>query len=90
MTFVDGGVQALQVLEREPFDVVVSDMRMPGMDGVALLREVHRRYPETVRLVLSGYADPTSVSSVMEVAHRYLMKPCDPADLVEAIDLAAA
>ena len=54
MTFAPERPAALEALEREPFDVVVSDMRMPGMDGAELSREVQRIQPTTVRIVLSG------------------------------------
>ena len=53
--------RALEILEREAFDAVVTDMRMPGMDGAELLDEVKRRHPHVVRIVLSGQADQASV-----------------------------
>ncbi|MEO5864400.1 MAG: response regulator, partial [Nitrospiraceae bacterium] len=53
MTFVSSGAEALKALEQAPFDVVVSDMRMPEMDGAQLLNEVQQRYPQIVRIVLS-------------------------------------
>jgi DNA-binding NtrC family response regulator len=86
MTFVGNGASALDVLERESFNVVVSDMRMPGMDGAALLREVQRLYPAVYRVVLSGYAEPEATSRVMQVAQQFLAKPCDPSDLIGAIE----
>jgi DNA-binding NarL/FixJ family response regulator len=86
MTFVSSGKEALQAFQEEVFDVIVSDMRMPGMDGDVLLGEVHRLYPEVFCVVLSGYAEPGTASSVMRVAQRYLSKPCDPVQLVEAIE----
>ncbi|MEA2290412.1 MAG: hypothetical protein QOD55_2409, partial [Solirubrobacteraceae bacterium] len=57
MVFVDGGESALAELERDAYDVVVSDMRMPVMDGAELLSRVRRHQPHTVRIVLTGYAD---------------------------------
>ena len=57
MTFAPGGAAALEAMQSEPFDVVITDMQMPVMDGAALLREVHEQYPQTALLVLSGYAD---------------------------------
>jgi DNA-binding NtrC family response regulator len=86
MSFVEGGASALDLLQREPFDIVISDMRMPDMDGAALLREVQRLYPRTYRMVLSGYAEAEATSRVREVAQRFLSKPCDPADLILAIE----
>lgn len=83
--FVAGGIDALAALERQPADVIVSDMRMPGMDGWQLLGEVRNRYPSTVRLLLSGHADPASIMRSVNTAHQYLAKPCDSATLKAAI-----
>jgi HD-like signal output (HDOD) protein/CheY-like chemotaxis protein len=85
MEFVPSGAAALQSLAGVPADVVVSDMRMPGMDGWQLLAEVKRLYPQTVRLVLSGHADPSSVMRAVGTAQLYLAKPCESAALKAAI-----
>jgi putative nucleotidyltransferase with HDIG domain len=85
MRFATSGADALQVLAQEPADVVVSDMRMPGMDGAQLLAEVKRLYPETVRLILSGEAEPAMIIRVTSSAHQYLSKPCDGPILQAAI-----
>jgi len=81
MTFVDSGQSALALLAAEPFDVIVSDMRMPGMNGAELLKEIQRLYPSMVRLVLSGHADRELVTQCVGVAHQYISKPCDPIQL---------
>lgn len=86
MEFANGGEDALRQLEArqaegQPFDVVVTDMRMPGMDGADLLREVARRRPETVRMVLSGQSEPERILRAVGRAHQYLSKPCDPETL---------
>ena len=86
MKFVVGGEAALQAVEEESFDVVVTDMRMPGIDGTTVLRDVERRHPDTYRMVLSGYAEAGATSTAMEVAQRFLAKPCDPAELIQAIE----
>ena len=85
MTFAANGPTALDELALEPYDAVVSDMRMPGMDGAELLREVQRAQPATVRIVLSGYAEIESVARAATVAHRFLSKPCDVDELVSVI-----
>jgi HD-like signal output (HDOD) protein len=77
MVFVLGASSALEEFEKAPFDVVVSDMRMPGMDGAALLHEVKRRWPATARIILSGHAEREAVVDVLPVAHQFLGKPCD-------------
>jgi HD-like signal output (HDOD) protein len=86
MTFALSGKAALEELEKAPFDVVVSDMRMPGMDGAELLREVKQRYPGTARVVLSGHADQEMVGRALAVAQQYLSKPCDGDQLRGVID----
>ncbi|MBR9805274.1 HDOD domain-containing protein, partial [bacterium] len=80
-----GGEEGLEFLEDEPYDVVVSDMRMPGMDGAAFLKKVYERYPETVRIVLSGHADDESSVKAGLVAHQWLDKPCSQDELVAAL-----
>jgi len=85
MTFVGSGAEALEALEREPHHVVVSDMRMPGMDGAQLLNEVLRRHPQIVRIVLSGYSDKELVMRAVGATHQYLSKPCEPEVLKQAV-----
>ena len=85
MTFFKSAPDLLARLEDEPYDVVVSDMRMPGMDGAALLDAVSKRFPATIRVILSGYADNESIFRTVGPAHAYLAKPCDPASLRQAI-----
>jgi len=75
MTFVDGGEAAIDVFERGPVDIVVSDLRMPGMDGGALLARVAQIKPDAVRIVLSGHAEPETIGRIAAVAHRILLKP---------------
>jgi HD-like signal output (HDOD) protein/CheY-like chemotaxis protein len=76
MEFAEGGAKALDLLARQPFDVVLTDMRMPGMDGAELLENVVRLYPGAVRIVLSGQCDRQSVLSCVGPAHQFLTKPC--------------
>jgi HD-like signal output (HDOD) protein len=81
MVFVEGGERALAAMAERRFDVVVTDMRMPVMNGAQLLTEIRKRYPMTVRLILSGHADQDLVSQCLGVAHQYISKPCDPDQL---------
>jgi putative nucleotidyltransferase with HDIG domain len=85
MEFVSSGAAALASLAKKSVDVIVSDMRMPGMDGWQLLAEVKNLYPQTVRLVLSGYADPESIMRSVGTAQIYLAKPCEIGALKAAI-----
>jgi DNA-binding NarL/FixJ family response regulator len=88
MTFAASGRAALEAMLDEPFDVVVTDMLMPDMDGAALLHEVHQLYPQTALLVLSGYSDASATLSASQLARQILRKPCEPAALIEAISSA--
>lgn len=79
-----GGAAGLQVLESEPIDLVISDMRMPEMSGTEFLQQVRQRWPDTVRLLLTGYSE---VSSIIEAInrgeiYRYISKPWDDNDIV--------
>ncbi|WP_028575961.1 response regulator [Desulfomicrobium escambiense] len=88
MTFALGGRAALDALAQSPHDVVVSDMRMPGMDGAELLKTIQYRNPEMARIILSGYSDREGVLKNICLAHQYLSKPCRTQDLVQAINKA--
>ena len=88
--YAAGGEEALAMLEREPFDVIVTDMRMPGMDGAMLLGEVTRRYPDVLRMVLSGQSDLESVVKSAGAAHQYLTKPCSVQVLRDAVNRTVA
>jgi putative nucleotidyltransferase with HDIG domain len=88
--YAAGGEEALAMLEREPFDVIVTDMRMPGIDGAMLLGEVTRRYPDVLRMVLSGQSDLESVVKSAGAAHQYLTKPCSIQVLRDAVNRTVA
>jgi len=90
MEFLSSGAQALARLSRGVVDVVVTDMRMPGMDGADLLKEVMRRHPGTVRILLSGQAEAQASLHCASLAHHYLTKPCEAAPLKAAIHRATA
>ena len=77
MTFVNSGEEALTILDNQTFDVVVSDMRMPGMNGAQLLSEVCRTHPGIGRIILSGQSDHEAILHSIGPTHRYLSKPCD-------------
>jgi HD-like signal output (HDOD) protein len=85
MRFESSGRAALEALTQEPADVIVSDMRMPNMDGSQLMSEVMRLHPGTVRLILSGQAEQESLVRATRTTHRYLSKPCDAATLKSSI-----
>jgi len=87
--FVQSGKDALALMAREPFDVVVSDMRMPDMNGAQLLNLVLRQYPRSVRIILSGYMELKDAMSCVGVAHQFLQKPCRLVDLRKCLQRVA-
>jgi HD-like signal output (HDOD) protein/CheY-like chemotaxis protein len=90
MQFALSGAAALKACEAQSFDVVISDMRMPGMDGATLLGHIRDRFPSTARIVLSGYSEADLAARVVPMAHRVLTKPCVPSELQKAIDSVCA
>ncbi len=90
MSFAESGPEALETLSRDRFDVIVTDMRMPGMDGAELLAKVSEEYPDMVRIVLSGHSKQEMIFKSVEAAHQYLAKPCDPEILKSAVQRACA
>jgi CheY-like chemotaxis protein len=86
MTFVESGEAAVEHLERAPVDVIVTDMRMPGMGGLGLLRHVRERFPAVRCLALSGYAELAAQDEAEGLVVRFLAKPCDSAVLRRAIE----
>ena len=85
MHFVDSADKALTELSSSPFDVIVSDMRMPGMDGSTLLAHVHDEHPKVVRIILTGHSELEATLRAMPVAHSFLTKPCRPSTLEEVV-----
>jgi len=85
MEFATSGQEALEILAKAPFDVVVTDMRMPGMDGAQLLNEVMKRDPNVVRIILSGQTDQDVFISSSRVMHQFLSKPCETETLKTTI-----
>lgn len=75
--FAGGADEALEVMAGGDFDVVVTDMRMPGKDGAALLEAVRERHPETARIILSGHAEQEMAIRSVAATHQFLAKPCD-------------
>lgn len=79
----EGGASALALLEEAPADLIVSDMRMPGMDGAQLLAQVRARWPDTIRILLTGYADMSSTVAAVNQGgiYRYVQKPWNDEEL---------
>ena len=80
-TFCNSGEEALDTMAKAPFDVLVSDMRMPGMDGAAVLAQAEKKFPSTARIILSGYSQYEAALRALPVCHRFLSKPLRADDL---------
>lgn len=89
MHFAESAADAWAILEENPIDIVVSDMRMPNVDGATFLAGVYERKPGTIRMVLSGFHDADSAVRAT-TAHRFLMKPIQSEDLISHVTSAMA
>jgi len=85
MAFAASAAEALRLMSSGPFDVLITDMRMPEMDGAQLLEVVQQQWPQTARIVLSGQSDPEALMRVFPTMHGFLAKPCSSAVLRSAI-----
>lgn len=86
MEFVEGGPAALRRIEQDSFHVIVTDMRMPMIDGAELLEKVRQISPATVRIMLSGHSEKTSIMRSVRPAHQYLAKPVEKDRLEEVLE----
>ena len=82
----DGGRAALDELERSPCDIIISDMRMPEMDGAELLKHVRDRYPGTIRFILTGYSRREDSLRAASAAHQFLLKPFGMAEFEATLE----
>ncbi len=80
------GEDALALIDKQPFDVVLTDIRMPGLDGVELLRRIKDRAPDAIVILMTGYASlGTTVEALRLGAHDYLIKPCSSQDIRQSV-----
>jgi len=84
--FAESGPEALAQMDQGSFDILISDMRMPGMNGAELLNETMRRSPRTVRVILSGYADEDLAMRCVASTHQWLAKPCSTLVLMDLLN----
>lgn len=85
------GSQAISAMERRPFDVVLLDLRMPGADGLSVLRTIKQRWPESEVVIITGYPTIESIKEAVRLgASDYLAKPVGPDDVVNATNGAIA
>lgn len=90
LQFAESGKEALEIMNTSTFDVVVSDMRMPGMDGATLLTKIQERHPNSIRIMLTGQADEQSTLRAVGVVHQFLAKPCESKHLKDVLLRASA
>ena len=88
LEFATSGTEAIDFLDADGFDVLVTDMKMPGMDGAELLAIARERFPSVVRVVLSGHTDQVEAQRAMPIVHEFLSKPCDPETLTKTLEQA--
>jgi YesN/AraC family two-component response regulator len=77
LVFAKGGPEAARLIRESAFDVIVTDMRMPELDGAELLELVRTQSPDTVRIMLSGHVEPDAVMRALPLADEFISKPCD-------------
>lgn len=85
LVYVEGGLAGLTLMAQAPFEMVVSDLSMPGMDGCDFVAEVAKKYPNTIRIILSAHTTHAAMLRLVGPAHQYLAKPFDPETMVETM-----
>jgi len=90
MLFFERATEALESMEHSPADIVLSDLRMPSMDGAEFLSIVLLRYPDTIRLAWTGQSEIERLNRVASVAHQVFSKPCPTETLIDILNSAIA
>lgn len=85
MEFYEKATDALASMETSPANIVLSDLRMPGMDGAELLSIIAEKYPETIRLAWTGQSELERLKRVCGIAHQVFSKPCPTQTLIEIL-----
>ena len=81
------GEEALQTMEQNPADVVLLDMRMPGQDGLSVLRTMKQKWPDSEVVIITGYPTVDSAKQAVQLgAYDYLAKPVGPQDVINITD----
>jgi len=90
MEFVTRTSDAMKVMKNTRYDIVISDLRMPSTDGVQFFEEVRKKYPDTIRFMLSGYSEQPLQGRAARCVHQFISKPCDAEQLKKLISRAFA
>ncbi|MBD3640519.1 MAG: Flp pilus assembly complex ATPase component TadA [Marinobacter sp.] len=90
LLFARSGAEALKILEKQPVELIMTDFMMPGMNGSELLREVRERWPQTIRIMLTGHANTDAVMGSIKdgAVYRFILKPWNDDDIRLTIALA--
>lgn len=88
--FVSNARDALSAMRNTKYDIVISDLKMPGMNGVVFVEKVKAKYPDVIRFMLSGYNDKKLIDRAMRSVHRFIAKPCPSGTIEQMIDQAFA
>ncbi|MEM8795543.1 MAG: HDOD domain-containing protein [Pseudomonadota bacterium] len=83
--FANSGKEAMDIISGEPIDFIVTDMRMPGIDGADLLEWVSDKHTGIIRFILSGEAQADQTCRIVGKSHRFFAKPCSPEEIISAI-----
>lgn len=84
---LENGIEGISLLEKEDFDIVITDLRLPGADGIEVLKSIKKTSPDTGVIIITAFADvKTAVESMREGAYDYISKPFDPEELLIVID----
>jgi response regulator RpfG family c-di-GMP phosphodiesterase len=86
--FAQSADQALDIFAKEPVHIVVSDMKMPGKDGLTMLRQIKAEYPNTIRMVLSGFTQVAQIIPSINTGEifRYVTKPLEPSEFKKTLN----
>jgi CheY-like chemotaxis protein len=85
MEFTDSGKTALDLMEKGTYDIIVSDYKMPEMDGLELMKTVKEKYPDTKRILLTGQSETEIFDISKDIVDHYISKPCDHDELVSLL-----
>jgi DNA-binding NtrC family response regulator len=89
VTSASNGEEALRTMERDPFDVVLLDMRMPGQNGLSVLRTIKQKWPESEVVIITGYPTVDNAKEAVRLgAYDYVAKPVGPQDVIDVADAA--
>ena len=86
MLFLESGSETLDVLKKERYDIIVTDYRMPEMNGIELLEKVKEKYPDMIRILLTGQSESEIFERAKDLVNLYLAKPCSADNLISNIE----